>query len=124
MTDQLNFPDINNDAGHNLFSSKEPSVNHKSLNSDHLVIRLEHMEALILENLNTLGKSIENLSRTASPQPAMEPSARETGATGNWQALSARLSLLEEGFGRICNTLGRLDQEFQLLKQSIGKGEE
>jgi len=96
-------------------------MNHQSLNTDHLMIRMEHMEMLLMENLKNIGKSIDKLAQGGCAHaPAAAP--QEPCGAQSWQTLSARLAMLEEGFGRICNTMGRLDQEFQILKQTIEQG--
>jgi len=95
-------------------------MNQQSLNSDHIIIRLEHMEALLLEKLTQIDKSLGKLDK--APIQAAPPATSQPEAPGqNWQMISARLSLLEENFGNICNTLGRLDQEFEMLRRALAE---
>jgi hypothetical protein len=57
--------------------------------------------------------------------PPQGGGAGEPNALDMCRSLTARLSLLEESFARICNVIGRTDQELEMLREDIrnkGKG--
>ena len=76
--------------------------------------RLDRLETLLLERMAGIASSINELrGGEATPSDLAD----------RYRNLSARLSLLEENFARICNVLGRLDQEFQALKSAAERNE-
>ncbi len=69
--------------------------------------RLDRLETLLLDRMAGIASSIAEL-RTGG--------GAATDLANQCHTLSARLSLLEDNFARMCNVVGRLDQEVQALK--------
>jgi len=67
------------------------------------------LETLLLDAMRGIGSSAGELRSSGEAPPVLAE---------QYRSLSARLSFLEESFARICNLLGRLDQEVQILKNS------
>ncbi len=76
--------------------------------------RLDRLETLLLERMAGIASSIAELKTGGGAG---------TDLANQCHTLSARLSLLEDNFARICNVVGRLDQEVQALKSAAANHE-
>jgi hypothetical protein len=85
--------------------------------------RLDRLEALLLERMAGIADSVAQIKTGGGPKDAVggEAGGPSTALANQCHTLGARLSLLEESFARICNVLGRLEQEFQAFKDAAGR---
>lgn len=79
--------------------------------------RLDRLETILLKRMAAIASSIAELKTGGGTAPEM------ANLTDQYRNLSARLSLLEENFARICNVVGRLDQELQALIGNANGGD-
>ncbi|MDR2056373.1 MAG: hypothetical protein LBQ10_10975 [Desulfovibrio sp.] len=80
--------------------------------------RLEELQKLLLKGMADLATSIDGL-KSANASPASDVAQTAPGSRNTEQ----RLTILEEGFARICMVVGRLDQQMRtLLANNDGLG--
>ena len=71
--------------------------------------RPDQLETILLKRISGIASSLAELKTGSGAAVEL------AGLTDRYRALNARLSLLEENFARICNVVGRLDQELRAL---------
>jgi len=101
--------------------------------------KLADLEGSVLDRLDALESALAaTAARGGSSQKTMPPAAGmgfppgifgggddpADSALNMCRSQGARLAMLEESFARICNLVGRMDQELEMLREEVraGKG--